>query len=636
VDMDKVLGADGALARHLEGFAPREAQQAMAEAVQRVLKRKGTLVCEAGTGTGKTFAYLAPALLSGGKVVVSTGTKNLQDQLFHRDLPLLCQALGRSPKLALLKGRANYLCPQRLEQAGGRVRSREAAAQLAKVRAWAGETTSGDMAEVGLPEGALVLPAVTSNADNCLGADCPHLERCHLARARRAAQQADLLVVNHHLLLADMALKDRGFGELLPEAAAFILDEAHQLPEVAAHFFGMALSARQLNELARDTAGGQATEAADDADLAMAADGLERAVADLRASLGEGSRRLGWSQVAEAQPVQQALTALTERLAALDGRLTQAAERGKELANCKRRCEALAQDLNRLVSDPPQGYVRWLETSTRAFVLHLTPTDVAGPFSARRSAYEGAWVLTSATLAVGGDFGHFVSRLGLADVETQRWESPFDFRRQAVLYVPTGLPEPRSPDYVARLVETVRPLLAASRGRAFLLFTSHRALQDAAERLRGSLDWPLLVQGEAARNELLERFRELGNAVLLGTSSFWEGVDVRGDALSLVVIDKLPFAAPGDPVIQARIEALRQAGQDPFTTYQLPEAVITLKQGVGRLIRDINDRGVLALADPRLLSKPYGRVFLDSLPPMTRTRKLDVVQRFFALERAGG
>ena len=639
MDIAHLLGADGPLTRWLPGFAPRLAQQRMAAAVETILNGGGTLVVEAGTGTGKTYAYLVPALLAGRRVMISTGTRHLQDQLYHRDLPVLRQALQIPVKTALLKGRGNYLCRYRLDatEREGRLATREQVVALQRIRDWAKRTRSGDIAEVAeVPEDAAIWPRVTSTVDNCLGQECPRLQECFLARARREAQAADLLVINHHLFCADMAIRETGFAEILPGAEAIIFDEAHQLPEVASYFFGRSLSGRQLLELARDTRVEQLRDAADFGDLRVRAAALEPAVLALREALGLGDRRALWREVATGPALRAAVMGVATALEQLRAALQEAAARGKGLEHCLQRCEDLAQRLE-LLSEPAEdeARVRWFETQGRGFVLSATPLDIAPVFQERMNALPGAWIFTSATLAVEQDFTHFAARLGLLDYTALRLDSPFDFARNALLYHPPELPDPATPQYTGALVEALLPVLEASRGRAFLLFTSHRALQEAARLLAGRLRYPLLVQGERAKVALLAQFRALGNAVLLGTASFWEGVDVRGEALSCVVIDRLPFAAPGDPVVQARIEALRQRGENPFLSYQVPQAVIALKQGAGRLIRDSGDRGVLVLADPRLLSRFYGRLFLDSLPPMPRTRRLDRVRAFFASADAG-
>ncbi|HXH02221.1 MAG TPA: ATP-dependent DNA helicase [Candidatus Competibacteraceae bacterium] len=636
MELSELLGRDGPLARQIPGFAPRPQQIRLAEAVADTLEKRGVLIAEAGTGTGKTYAYLVPALLSGQRVIVSTGTRALQDQLFHKDLPLVRRALGVPVRVALLKGRGNYLCRQRLAltEAAGRFPSRQQAAEFARIRDWAGRTERGDIAEVpGIPETSPLWARVTSSADNCLGQNCPHFEQCHVLRARREAQEADLLVINHHLFCADMVIREEGFAELLPGADAFILDEAHQLPEVAGQFFGLTLSSRQLIELARDSLAEQLRDAPEFKELGEHCQRLERACAVLRLALGEeDGRRAAWHEVAALPAVVEALAGLDETLGSLRLALKEAAPRGTGLESCWSRCEVLLERLRQLGGEPDgDGNVHWFETQGRSFSLSLTPLDIAPLLRERMARYQAAWVFTSATLAIGDDFRHFAASLGLGEAQTLRLESPFDYARNALLYHPEGLPDPASPYYGAAVVETVLPVLEASRGRAFLLFTSHQALQEAAERLKGRTPYPLLVQGELPKGELLARFRALGNAVLLGTASFWEGVDVRGEALSCVVIAKLPFSSPGDPLEQARIEALRRQGGNPFLQYQVPQAVIALKQGAGRLIRDVSDRGVLMLCDPRILTKPYGRLFLDSLPPMTRTRKLERVRRFFAL-----
>jgi ATP-dependent DNA helicase DinG len=633
-DAAELLGPDGPLARQVPGFAPRLPQQRMAQAVEDILETGGALIVEAGTGTGKTFAYLIPALQSGARVIISTGTRHLQDQLFHQDLPVVQRALHSRVQVALLKGRSNYLCPYRLQavEDSSRLASREQVADLRRIQDWTRHTRRGDIAEIAtVPETSPLWPRVTSTADNCLGQKCPRLDDCFFAKARVEAQAADLLVINHYLFCADLAMRDaHGFAELLPGVDAFILDEAHQLPEIVSQFFGKSLSGRQLLELARDTVVEQAKDASDFPALRQRAEALEPAVLALRQTLGAAERRALWREASEQAAVREAVADLIGVLEPLREALKEGAKRGKGLENCQRRGEELAQRLLLLTGEnanPDQ--VRWFETWGRSFTLTETPLDVAPLFRGRMAAQPSAWIFTSATLAVGQNFTHFAIRLGIPDYAGLRLDSPFDFPRNTLLYHPPALPDPGSPGYTVALLEAMLPVLDASQGRAFLLFTSYRALREAAEWLAGRLDYPLLTQGDLPKAALLAQFRSLGNAVLLGTASFWEGVDVRGKALSCVIIDRLPFAAPTDPVVQARIEALRRRGEDPFLGYQLPQAVITLKQGAGRLIRDVHDRGVLALGDPRLLSKSYGRVFLDSLPPMPKTRNLDRVRAFF-------
>ncbi len=632
--VSELLGEGGRFSEAVPGFKPRAPQIDMAQAIEQTLAEHSALVVEAETGTGKTLAYLVPALMADGPTLVSTGTKSLQEQLFFRDLPAVLQALGIQRRVALLKGRANYLCPYRLELhlEEARFLTRETAEQMQIVARWAARTHSGDIAELReIAEDAPVWPWVTSTAENCLGQDCPRASACPVMLARQEAQEADLVVVNHHLFFADAALKEEGVSDLLPSARAVIFDEAHQLPDVAATFFGVSLSARQIQELCRDTLqeAGQSAMDLQGANQRIAA--LERAVADFRIELGHEGRKEAWHQVRSEPAVAAALQAILERLQELEDLLQPLARSSRGLDSAWRRAQAQQLAVQRFIEADDSQQVFWFETFKRAFVLHATPLSVAEPFGAHRQRNKCSWVFTSATLSVAGDFKHFVSRLGLDDARTLRLESPFDFRRQAVLYVPEHLPVPDTPDYTRQLAEEMLPVIEAAGGRTFFLFTSHRALREAAEVLRSRLSFPLLVQGEAGRRQLLEQFRDSGNAVLLGTASFWEGIDVRGEALSCVIIDKLPFASPGDPVAAARIERIRNDGGNPFRDYQLPQAVLTLRQGAGRLIRDIDDYGVLVLSDPRLIQKSYGKVFLNSLPGMTRTRKLEVIQRFFTM-----
>ena len=634
LDVEAVLGPQGLLARVLPGYAWRRPQQEMAEAVAEALETGERLIAEAGTGTGKTYAYLVPALLSGLRVIVSTGTRNLQDQLFQRDLPRLRDALGSPVRVALLKGRANYLCRYRMETAllDPRGHRPEVAAQLQIVQRWSTVTRSGDIAELGeLPEEAPVWPLVTSSGDNCLGSECPQFERCHLVEARRRAQEAELVVVNHHLLCADFALKGEGFGELLPGADAYIIDEAHQLPEVASNFFGDSVGTRQFLELCRDARADYVQEAGDLPKLLQQIDHLEKAARDFRLAFGEAGQRGAWEEVADDPDVQNGLAYLEKELAEFHGMLEAIAGRGKGLDNCRERAKGLMSLLAQICHPDEEGErIRWYEVHSQSLRLNSTPLEVAGLFRQQMARHADAWIFTSATLAVGESFEHFQRQLGIDEARTRRWESPFDYAKQALWFVPRGLPDPNAANYTTRVAELALPLIEASRGRAFLLFTSHRALQKAAEWLASRTELPLLVQGSAPKAELLERFVELGNAVLLGTSSFWEGVDVRGEALSLVVIDKLPFASPGDPVLKARLEAIRKRGGNPFMHHQLPQAVIALKQGAGRLIRDVNDRGVLVVCDPRLLRRNYGHIFLEAMPDFGRTRELERAIGFLA------
>jgi ATP-dependent DNA helicase DinG len=630
-----LLGPDGPFAREVPGFAPRAVQQAMASAVEEAIADRQMLVAEAGTGTGKTYAYLVPALMSGKRVIVSTGTKTLQDQLFHRDLPQVRSVLGARLSAALLKGRANYVCLHRLDQAHkeGRFTSREQASQLQTIRAWSQRTLAGDRAELAeIAEDSPLWARVTSTTENCLGADCPMFNDCFVVKARRAAQEADLVVVNHHLLFADLAIKQEGFGEILPGAHAFILDEAHQIPELAGQFFSVTLSARQLTELAGDALAECANASGALAVLQPAIDALTLAVKRLRLALDRFPGKGAFVQIEHDAEVERELAELAAALAALAEALDKHAARSRGLASVGERAAEQAARLSHLTDSGARDSVHWYELSAHGFAFHATPLDIAAPLRELRAQSQAAWIFTSATLTVGGRFTHFSRQVGLYDPVELRMDSPFDYARQALAYLPKGLPDPSADEYVDRVIDAAVPVLEASRGRAFLLFTSHRALRRAAELLPQRVTFPLFVQGSAPRNLLLTAFRESGNGVLLGAASFWEGVDVAGDALSLVVIDKLPFAAPDDPVLVARLDAMREAGGNPFTDWQVPNAVIALRQGAGRLIRDVHDRGVLMLCDPRLTSRGYGKLFLSSLPPLPRSTDLADVRDFFLAE----
>ena len=630
----KLLDAGGPIADALPGFAPRLAQIRMAAAVEQMLAQKSSLVIEAGTGIGKTLAYLVPAILSGERVIISTGTKNLQDQLFFRDLPLVREALGESIKPALLKGRANYLCLHRMTMARseGRLPSREAVTELEAVMDWSAQTVDGDLSLAAVvSEESGLLPLVTSTTDNCLGSECPQFEDCYVARARREAQDADIVVVNHHLLFADMAIKQSGFGEVLPGAAAFILDEAHQAPETASQFFSVTFSARQVNELCRDFL-------AESASVSGAMGTLREPIADCLQKLKEIQlvisermpERGSWQHLVSDEPVRSALQNLDISVHAFAQTAGELHGRARGMDGCIDRMKELQLRLDRFDSGHSTGEVRWFEKRGRGFAIHITPLEVSGAFNEFREKMDAAWLFTSATLSVGSDFRHFTTQMGLEDAETLQLDSPFDYPNNALMWLPDQLPEPRDPEFVPALLDVVVPLLEASRGRAFLLFTSHRSLRRAAELLADRVSFPLFVQGENPRSVLLEQFRESGEGVLLGSSSFWEGVDVIGDALSLVVIDKLPFSAPDDPVIEARSELLRSTGGNPFTQLYLPQAVIALKQGAGRLIRDVNDRGALVICDPRIRTRSYGRIFRDSLPPMREAGSQSEVEAFLS------
>ena len=639
-EIDELFSDRGALARGIDDFRPRQSQTDMARAVADAIVRRATLLAEAGTGTGKTFAYLVPALLWGGKVIVSTGTKNLQDQLFLRDIPVVRKALNVPVTIALLKGRANYLCHFHLDrtQQNGRLTAREDVGYLREIARFAKTTSTGDKSELSrVPESALIWNLVTSTRDNCLGAECTHYQDCFVMKARKEAQQADVVVVNHHLFFADVALKDTGVAELLPSANTVIFDEAHQLPDTATTFFGDTVSTSQVMELCRDVLAEGLTHARDGADWAATIAPVEKAVRDLRLAFPAEGIKLAREQIADSSAFFPALEHLKAMLSQMTAVLASQAERAETLEQCRSRSAELGARLDAWapVDDPEQraAKVLWVEAFSQSLQLHQTPLSIAPVFSKQREGPPRAWIFTSATLAVKNDFSHYSAQLGLTEEPSKSWPSPFDYARQALLYVPPDLPAPNSPGYTDAVVEAALPVIEAARGRAFLLCTTLRAVKRAAELLRETfearqLPWPLLVQGELGRTELLSRFRAAGNAVLIGSQSFWEGVDVRGDALSVVIIDKLPFAPPDDPVLAARIADMEKRGLNGFMHHQLPEAIISLKQGAGRLIRDERDRGVLMICDPRLISKPYGRRIWQSLPPFARSRELAAVQAF--------
>ena len=636
-DLQHFFADSGPLAGAIPGYRLRPQQLEMAEAVAKAIETNGLLIAEAGTGTGKTFAYLVPALSKGGKVIVSTGTKTLQDQLFNRDIPMVRNALKAPVTVALLKGRANYVCHYHLERAknDGRFLHRDDVVYLARIESYAKTSKTGDrsgLAEV--PEDATVWPLVTSTRENCLGGDCPNYKDCFVMEARKQALDADVVVVNHHLFFADVVLRDEGVAELLPACNTVIFDEAHQLPETASLFFGESVSSSQLVELARDTRIEAATSAKDNAALPEASAALEKSARDLRLQFREDAGRQPYSATKDNPAFSSALDAAMTKLTDLTILLESQADRSEGLQNCWTRGMALLNSLARWEEDEDRAWVRWIEIFGGSVHLNATPLSIADIFHRQISGNPRAWIFTSATLSVQGNFSHYQREMGLADAATAFWESPFDYENQALLYVPEGLPEPNSEGYTRKAVEAALPVIEAAEGRTFFLFTSLRAMREARELMetgmkKMGMDYPLLMQGEGSRTELLERFRKLGNAVLLGSQSFWEGVDVRGEALSLVIIDRLPFAPPDDPVLAARIETINAEGRNAFMEYQLPQAVITLKQGAGRLIRDENDRGVLMICDPRLITKHYGKRIWRSLPPMRRTRVAADVLDFY-------
>lgn len=640
--IDSIFSPKGALAGHVPSFRARSQQVEMAQAIAQAITENKQLIVEAGTGTGKTFAYLVPAILKGGKVIISTGTKNLQDQLFQRDLPTVRDALKAPVSIALLKGRSNYVCHNHLErtQSEGRFTTREDARHLAKIVKYAKTTQSGDKSGVSnVPENAPIWMQVTSTRENCLGQECPHHKDCFVLKARKDAMGADLVVVNHHLFFADVMLRDEGLAELLPACNTVIFDEAHQLPETASLFFGDNISTSQVIELARDARLEAAISANDFAALPIATDALDKAARDVRLIFKQAEGRMNANTVEDLPGWADAMTTLSDKLGLANSLLEKQAERSEGLENFWQRGQVLAQKILQWQNKEQVDQVRWLEIFNHSVQLNITPLSIAETFAKQINGHPRAWIFTSATLTVKQDFSHYQSEMGLSEAKTAYWDSPFNYLEQALLYVPQDMPDPNSANYTEAVVLAALPLIEASKGRTFLLFTSLRAMQRAHEILLAQfesrqLDYPLLLQGDGSRNELLSRFREHGNAILLGSQSFWEGVDVRGEALSLVVIDKLPFASPDDPVLAARLAQIAKQGRNAFMEYQLPRTVINLKQGAGRLIRDETDRGVLMICDPRLIEKSYGKRIWQSLPPFKRTRDLSEAVSFFVTRPA--
>ncbi|SOD41678.1 ATP-dependent DNA helicase [Nitrosovibrio sp. Nv4] len=648
-NIDSFFSAAGSLARTVPAFSVRAQQLEMAQAIAETIAANSILVAEAGTGTGKTFAYLVPALLAGGKVIISTGTKTLQDQLFNRDIPTVRTALMAPVTVALLKGRANYVCHYHLERTihdGRTLPSREEVKYLKLIERYASVSKTGDKSGLSeVPENAAVWQQVTSTRDSCLGSECSHYKNCFVMEARKQALSADVVVVNHHLFFADVMLRDEGLAELLPTCNTVIFDEAHQLPETASLFFGESVSTSQLLELARDAVAEALRGAKDFIALPQAITEMEKAARDFRLTIEGENTRMPLAAIMRNARFGGALDELLKKLGALVELLESQAERSDGLENCWQRAREIAASIRRWRDQAEtEGFVRWVEVFSQALQLNATPLSIAEIFNKQLSGGPPrAWIFTSATLSVKGDFTHYNNEMGLTEgsnsMRSACWESPFDFANQSLLYVPTGLREPNSPGYTEEVVKAALPVLKSSRGRAFFLCTSLRAMKRVHELLleafrQEQLDYPILLQGQGSRSHMLERFRKMGNAVLIGSQSFWEGVDVRGEALSVVIIDKLPFAPPDDPVLAARIDKINKEGRNAFMEYQLPRAVINLKQGAGRLIRDETDRGVLMICDPRLITKPYGKKIWQSLPSMKRTRNIAEVEDFFSAKDA--
>ncbi len=630
--IERCFAQDGLLAQAITHFAPRESQRQMARAVAETIETTSSLLVEAGTGTGKTFAYLVPALLSGKRVIISTGSKALQEQLFGRDLPLLLSVLSYPHQIALLKGRANYLCLYRLDNflQTSHTQEAELLVDLVKIKQFSLTTSSGDMAEVqGIAEQAAILPHITSTNDNCLGRDCPRYEECFLVQARRKAMDAQLVVINHHLFFADLVVKDTGFAELLPDAEVYIFDEAHQLPDIASGYFGESISSRQLLDLAQELILAYKTEVQDMKQLALAAESLETSCRELRLAFGVEPTRGNLRELVGQLHFERILLRLKDAMTLCYEVAKLGLGRGERIDHCYERIAELQNALRRLTHIEQHDAAYWFETSRIHFSLHLTPLSIAARFCSEVVRPGSSWIFTSATMTVDQDFSHFSQRLGLDKSRSLILDSPFAYEEQSLLLVPRGLPDTAYQQRASLLARELVSLINKVPGGIFFLCTSHQSVRQVAEVFRAELGRELLVQGDDNKQKLLAQFTEHGRAVLVATASFWEGVDVRGAALSCVIIDKLPFSAPDEPLLKARMDACRERGGDPFTELQLPEAVITLKQGVGRLIRDGKDKGILVLCDPRLVNRPYGATFLHSLPPMPRTRDISQVNAFW-------
>ncbi len=635
-----MLSEQGPFTRHLNHYQARDTQQQMASAVENCIATRGRLAVEAGTGTGKTLAYLVPALLSGKKTLISTGTKTLQDQLFEKDLPLVVKALNVSTRLALLKGRANYLCIYRMEMTlmQGLLASKALISQLQQVKRWSVETKTGDLADgSGLADDSQLIPTITSSVDNCAGSQCPDYDNCFVMKARKKALDADLIVINHHLFFADLSLKEDGFGELLPEVDVLIFDESHQLAEIARNFLGERFSSRQVLDLAKDIKAEFVKNLSDCKQLYDLSSELEKQMHDWRLVFGdEATLKENWRKWQHHPDLVEAINQVGATFEALTTVLQAQQGRSATIEVCYNRAMDLAQMIKRLIQphqNDVKASVQWIETFSKTFAITRTPLEINHELKTLMLRHEeSAWIFTSATLSIGGHLHHFLETFSLSehDVNTQAiiLQSPFDYLNNTLFYLPRYLPEPNLSHATDQVMQQIIPLINMSQGNAFVLLTSYRALNIARNILQ-QLEFPLLVQGDMGRNELLNQFRNRKNSVLIATGSFWEGVDVVGDHLSLVIIDRLPFSSPSDPVVQARSEYLRKQGKDPFKIFQIPDAVISLKQGAGRLIRTETDKGVLVVLDPRIISRRYGEDFISSLPAYKRTRDLDKVRSFF-------
>lgn len=632
-NVENFFADNGPLAGVLSGYKVRQQQLELSLAIEKSMHESSALVAEAGTGTGKTFAYLVPALQTDLKVIISTGTKNLQEQLFKRDLPLVKELISKGKDAALLKGRSNYLCIYRvkLNEVSQRGLEADTLNEFRMVQKWSAGTKTGDMSELKqLKEDARVLPLVTSTIDNCLGKDCSYFEDCHLVKARKKALAADVVVVNHHLFFADLALKEQGFGELIPSAQSIIFDEAHLIPDIASEYFGDTFSTRQLNDQLKDLVKLQKVSLKDASQLSEFAEKCVYTVSDLRMQFAGDPERGNWLDALKRPAVTAQMELLSEQLSLLLAVGEANSGRDNDVDSLLEKIESNAEAIALFMSTNHKDVSLWYETTKYHVVLHLTPLSIAKQFQKVMDERDASWIFTSATLAIDGQFTHFQKIMGLQNANTLCFDSPFDYQKQAMLCVPRYLPEPNSPKMKDALANTAKALIHAAKGRCFILFTSHRMMREVAQLVAQDIDNNVLVQGDRAKSAILEDYLDDPLSVLFATGAFWEGVDVKGDDLLCVMIDKLPFASPDDPLLKARLDDCRKQGGMPFFDIQVPQAVIALKQGAGRLIRDVDDKGVLVICDNRLVTKPYAKTFLNSLPAMKKTRSLQQVQDFLS------
>ena len=633
---DDFFSVNGPLNDCLEDYQLRTEQVEMAKSIIGTIKDKSSLVVEAGTGVGKTFAYLYPALLKGGKVVISTATKNLQDQLFFNDIPKIREALKISVKVNILKGRGNYICKLRMENTiqEGMFFNKEDAQHLHFIKAFSDNTDSGEVSEISeIPETSTIWPMVTSTKENCLGQDCEFYKECFLVKARKEALESEVLIVNHHLFFADFVLKDEELSEILPKANTIIFDEAHQIPLVASFFLGQFISSSQISNLIQDCQQGLKKYPDTIKVLDALSKDLQEIIFELKKIVSPFPARLNINNLKNYENFEKTYNSLIEKLELLGITLSKHSEENAELQKLFERSTELNIKFSSWLKKDNQNNIYWLEVFARTVQFNETPISISEQFNKFQEKSDSAWIFTSATLSINGSFDHFVKLLGLEKAMTQYLQSPFNYSENAFLYVPKEIPDSKDELFNLVLVKKALPLLKASKGRAFVLATSLKSMEEIGALLKDELkkneiNYPVITQGEGPKSDLLQQFKKHGNAILIGSLSFWEGIDVRGPALSLVIIDKLPFQSPGDPVFESKIKLLSEEGINAFMSMQLPEAIIRLKQGVGRLIRDDYDKGVMVICDKRIIEKSYGIKIWKSLPPFKRTRNESAVINF--------